>query len=114
MRRSSRHDADRGPRPDVLWLASSIGGTNVMKLAFVSFEYAGVTHPVTGGIGNWIAQLAPALAARDPNVLPPPTGVEVPASSVGVVIGVVARGSVAFDPEGNAIRGRDQEKYSNR
>jgi glycosyltransferase involved in cell wall biosynthesis/2-polyprenyl-3-methyl-5-hydroxy-6-metoxy-1,4-benzoquinol methylase len=34
-----------------------------LRLAFVTFEYAGVTQPVTGGVGNSIARLAPALAA---------------------------------------------------
>ena len=33
-----------------------------MKLAILTFEYAGITHPTTGGIGNWVANLAPALA----------------------------------------------------
>src|SRR5271156_4992120 len=36
--------------------------TNLYKLQFVTFEYAGITHPYTGGIGKWIADLAPALA----------------------------------------------------
>jgi glycosyltransferase involved in cell wall biosynthesis len=35
--------------------------TRRYRLHFVTFEYAGITHPYTGGIGKWIADFAPAL-----------------------------------------------------